>query len=186
VVGRRSFADRSRVVFWFSSHVAQLFSLGLFTMKKVFTILGAIFAVILVIIVIAAAIFIPRALKLDRDATAYIQSEVPKIVEHWNPQALSDRASPELLKVPKYKDEIDRYFEMFSKLGALKHLDAPKGAVYSGTYTGTGSYTVGNYTAGADFEKGKATIKMQLMRVGETWKINSFYIYSDVFLPPKA
>ena len=28
MVGHRSFADRSRVVVWFSSHVAQLFSLG--------------------------------------------------------------------------------------------------------------------------------------------------------------
>lgn len=155
-------------------------------MKKVFTILGVIFAVILVIIVLVAAIFIPRTLKLDRDATAYIQNEVPKIVEHWDPQALTDRASPELLKVPKFKDEIDRYFDMFSKLGALKHLDTPKGAVYSGVYTGTGSYTIGNYTSEADFEKGKAMIKMQIMRVGETWKVNSFRIYSDVFLPPKA
>jgi hypothetical protein len=30
VVGRFSFADRSRVVFWFSSHVAQLSTLGHF------------------------------------------------------------------------------------------------------------------------------------------------------------
>lgn len=155
-------------------------------MNKVFTILGVTFAVILVVIVIAAAIFIPRALKLDHDATAYIQSAVPQIVAQWNPQALSDRATPELLKDPKYKDEVDRYFEMFSKLGALKHLDTPKGTVYSGAYTGTGAYTLGNYAAEAEFEKGKATIKIQLLRVGDGWKINGFRIYSDAFLPPKA
>jgi len=155
-------------------------------MKKVFTILGVIFAVFLILAVIAAAIFIPRALKLNRDATTYIQGAVPQIVAHWNPQDLSDRATPELLKAAKSKEELDRLFEMFSKLGALKHLDTPTGSVYCGAYTGTGAYTVGTYTAEAEFEKGKATINIQLLRVGETWKINGFRIYSDVFLPPKA
>lgn len=34
MVGHRSFADRSRVVVWFSSHVAQLFSLGSFALYE--------------------------------------------------------------------------------------------------------------------------------------------------------
>jgi 5-bromo-4-chloroindolyl phosphate hydrolysis protein len=63
-------------------------------MKKVFAILGGIFAVIIVIIVIVAAIFI----KLDREATAFIQDVVPKIVTNWNSQELVDRATPELIK----------------------------------------------------------------------------------------
>src|SRR5271168_3991008 len=129
-------------------------------MKKVFTILGIIFAMILVIFAIAAAIFIPHTLKLDREATAYIEGAVPQIVEHWNPQALSDKATSELLNDPKYKDEVDRLFEMFSKLGTLKHLDQPKGTVFSGAYSGTGAYTIGNYTADAEFEKGNDTIKI--------------------------
>jgi hypothetical protein len=74
---------------------------------------------------------------------------------------------------------------MFSQLGPLKHLDKPKGAVYSGVFTKQGSYTVGNYTANADFEKGSADIHIQLLRVGDEWKINGFKIYSDVFLPSK-
>lgn len=155
-------------------------------MKKVFTIFGVIFAVILIIIAIFAAIFIPRALRLDRDATAYIQNAVPQICEHWNARALSDRATQEPLKDAKYKEDVGRLFEMFSRLGALKHLDTPKGSVVSGTYTGTGTYTVGNYTAEAEFAKGRATIKIQLLRVGEAWKINGFRIYSDAFLPSKT
>lgn len=75
---------------------------------------------------------------------------------------------------------------MFSKLGAFKHLGTPHGTIYSGAYSGTGTHTVGNYAVEAEFEKGKATIKIQLLRVGEAWKINGFGIYSDAFLPPKA
>ena len=154
-------------------------------MKKLFTILGIIFATIIAIIVIAAAIFIPRALKLDHEATAYIQDAVPKIVTNWNSQELVDRATPELLAAAKKNDELARLFVMFRQLGSFKQLDKPEGMVVSSAYTGEGTVTLGNYTAHGDFEKGKAIIKIQLRRVDGTWKINGFRINSDVFLPPK-
>ena len=155
-------------------------------MKKLFTILGVIFAVIIVIGVIAAAIFIPGAIKRDREATAYIQDAVPKIVTNWSSQELVDRATPELLASAKSRDQIDRLFVMFRQLGSFKHLDKPEGAVVSSAYTGTGTVTVGNYKAHAEFEKGEARIEIQLRLVGDTWKINGFRIFSDALLPPKA
>ena len=142
--------------------------------------------VIIAIIAVAAAIFIPRTLKLDREATIYIEDAVPKIVTNWNSQELVDRATPELLDAAKSHDQLERLFVMFRQLGSFKHLDKPEGTVVSGTYTGTGTYTVGNYTAHGEFEKGAATIKIQLQRVDGVWKINGFRINSDVFLPPKA
>ena len=149
-------------------------------------ILGGIFAAILVIIGIAAAIFIPRLLALDREATAYIQDAVPKIVENWNSQELLDRATPELLSAMKSSEESNRLFTMFQQLGSLKRLETPSGGVVTRAYTSTGTSTVGNYTAQADFEKGTATIHIQLRRVNDTWRINGFHIGSDVFLPPKT
>ncbi len=122
-------------------------------MKKLFTVLGVIFAVVLAIIAIAAAIFIPRALKLNREATAYIQDAVPKIVGHWNSQELVDRATPELLAAGESRDKLDKLFVMFQRLGSFKHLDQPRGMVVSSAYTGTGTVTLGNYKAQAEFEK---------------------------------
>jgi hypothetical protein len=155
-------------------------------MKKLFTILGILFATIIVIILIAAAIFIPRTLKLDHEATVYIQDAVPKIVTNWNSQELVDRATPELLTAAKKNDEMERLFVMFRQLGSFKHLDTPEGTVVSSAFTGEGTVTLGNYTTNGEFEKGNATIKIQLRRVNDTWKINGFRINSDVFLPPKA
>jgi len=155
-------------------------------MKKLFTILGVIFAVIIVVFIIAAAIFIPRTLKLDHEATAYIQDAVPKIVTNWNSQELVDRATPELMAATKSRDQVDRLFVMFRQLGSFKHLDKPEGTVVSSAYTGTGTVTVGNYKAQAEFEKGEARIEIQLRRMGDTWKINGFHIFSDALLPPKA
>jgi hypothetical protein len=152
-------------------------------MKKLLIILGGIFAVILVVIGVAAAIFIPRALKLEREGAAYIQDAVPKIVAHWNSQELVDRATPELLKATKSREKLDRLFVMFQQLGSFKQLDTPQGTVTSSAYSGTGTVTLGNYTAQADFEKGKASLQIQLRRVNDAWKINGFRINSDVFLP---
>jgi len=154
-------------------------------MKKLFTILGVIFAVIIVVFIIAAAIFIPRTLKLDHEATAYIQDAVPKIVTNWNSQELVDRATPELMAATKSRDQVDRLFVMFRQLGSFKHLDKPEGTVVSSAYTGTGTVTVGSYKAHAEFEKGEARIEIQLRRVGDTWKINGFRIFSDALFPPK-
>jgi len=155
-------------------------------MKKILVILGTIFAIILVIIGIAAAIFIPRALKLDHEAMAYIKEAVPKIVTGWKSQELVDRATPELLDAAGSRDKVDRMFGWFQQLGSFKHLDEPEGMVTTSSYTGTGTVTLGNYKARAEFEKGPARIEIQLRRVGDTWKINGFKVFSDVLLPPKA
>lgn len=155
-------------------------------MKNFFTVLGIIFAVILAVFLIAAVIFIPRALKLNHEAAAYIQTEVPKIVANWSPQELTNQATAGFLAAAKSPDEVDRLFKMFSQLGTLKHLDTPNGTVFSGAYTGTGAVTIGNYAVRAEFEKGPANIKIQLLRVGDAWKINGFWINSEVFLPPKT
>ena len=155
-------------------------------MKKLLIILGGIFAGIIVLLVIVAIVFIPRTLKLDKEATVYISDNTPIMVAGWNPQNLIDRASPELLSDVKSPDEWSRLFALFQKLGSLKHLDPPKGVVFSGAETGKGSYTVGNYTAKATFENGSAVISIQLLRAGTEWKINGFHINSEAFLPPKA
>jgi hypothetical protein len=150
-------------------------------MKKVFTILGAFVAVILVAVGIAAAIFIPRALKLDREAVAYINQSVPEIVSHWNSQEFVARATPECLKAGGSREKIDQIFKWFQQLGAFEHLDEPRGMITSGT-----DGTLGNYTAQAKFEKGPARIEIQLRRVNDSWKINCFRVVSDALLPTKA
>jgi hypothetical protein len=154
-------------------------------MRQIFTILGVISAVIIFIFILAAAIFIPRTLELDREATAYIQDAIPKIVTNWSSQELVDRATPELLAAGQSRGQIDRLFTMFRELGSFQHLDKPEGAVVSSAFSNSGVVTLGNYVVQAEFEKGTASIQIQLRRVDGTWKINGFHINSDVFFPTK-
>jgi hypothetical protein len=154
-------------------------------MKKFFIVLGVIFAVVIAVIGIVLAIFIPRALRLDREAKAYIQESVPNILVHWNSQELVDRATPKLLEEGKSRDNIDKIFVQFQKLGSFKSLGTLHGSVGTMAFSGEGVITVGNYTADADFEKGPATIKIQLQRTNDSWRINAFYINSPALLAPQ-
>jgi hypothetical protein len=152
-------------------------------LKKFFTILGGIFAAMIVILIIVIAIAIPRTLKLEHSGAAYIQVAVPKIAKHWNPRELTERASPGLLSSLGHHKQVDRLFVLFRRLGALRHLGKPKGSVYTGYFPGSGDATVGNYTVQAEFANGAATIDIQLYRTGGSWQINGFHINSNVFLP---
>ena len=154
-------------------------------MKKFFSVLGGCFVLIIVIAGISLAIFIPRALRLDREATDYINETLPKVVSPWNSAALLDHSSTELVATLKSPDDIQNLFAMFQKLGALKHLDAPTGSVSSMAFTGKGSGTFGNYVVHAEFEAGPASINIQLQRVGESWKINGFHVNSRALFEKK-
>ena len=77
-------------------------------MKRFLTILGAVFGTIIIVAIIAGVIFVMRAMKLDDEATAYIQDAAPKIVQQWNIQELIDRATPELLAAAKSREKFDR------------------------------------------------------------------------------
>ena len=155
-------------------------------MKKVLIGCGGISIVLLLVAGVIALIFIPRSLRLDKEATAYIEAAVPQIASAWDPQALIDRASPDLLAAVKSHDDLERLFVAYRRLGSLQKLEKPTGNVTSGAFSGSGAFTIGQYTANATFENGQAQLRIQVRRVGASWKIDAFHINSDLFLPPKA
>jgi len=153
-------------------------------MKKAFTILGYVAAVIAVVLAIVAAIFIPRAFRLQKEGLSYVKANLRPIVENWDENALRVRATPALLENAKSPEELSRLFRFFKNLGALKALKEPvPGNVKSGTNMKDGSYTVADYTIDGEFEKGPARISLQLLKSKDTWKINGFRVNSDSFLP---
>lgn len=153
------------------------------TMSKLLKVLGSLFLILLVVVGIGAAILIPRAYSLNKDAVAYIETNVPPIVETWNADELIKRAAPELL-TPQVRKQMPSLFAWFASLGKLKKLGKPVGRVYSGVHTGSrGNGTWGEYAVHADFEAGPAEITIALTRVGDAWKILGFHVNSPVFLP---
>ncbi|BBN87387.1 hypothetical protein [Azospira sp. I09] len=155
-------------------------------MNKFLKILGGVFLVLIIVIAVLAAIFVPKGLALDKDAVAYIETNVPIVVERWNAEDLKSRAAPELLALPNM-DQLPQLFSWLSALGKLKKLEKPIGQVGTGIYPGTQfNGTWGSYVANGEFEAGAAQIKILLRRTGETWQIMGFHINSPALLPRGA
>lgn len=155
-------------------------------MNKLLKVLGSIFLAILVVIAVAAAIFIPKGLALDKDAVSYIEANIPLMLEKWNSEELKKRAAPELLAQPGI-EQLPKLFSWLSSLGKLEKLEKPIGQVGTGVYAGTQfNGTWGDYVANAKFEAGPAQIKVVLRRSGETWQIMGFHVNSQALLPQEA
>jgi hypothetical protein len=80
--------------------------LGIIKHEKSVDRLGGVFAGIIILLLIAAIIFIPRTLVLDKQATQYIAENTPAVVNGWNPKNLINRASPKFLSSVKSREEV--------------------------------------------------------------------------------
>ena len=157
------------------------------TLLKIF---GGIFLVLVSVICVIAAIYIPKGFKLQQDAGAYIRTNVPLIVENWNSEEVIKRAAPEFL-VPAVQEGLPKVFEYLSHLGKLKKMEPPKGQVTVADFQlvfGENRINAGNiqnkpingiwaeFDADAQFDAGPAKIKVIIVRKGETWKVMGFYV----------
>jgi D-Tyr-tRNAtyr deacylase len=106
---------------------------------------------------------------------------VPNVISGWNKEELLKQASPELLGVTKDED-LDKLFTMFRKLGKLKKYKGSEGQSLISVTTEQGKKVTANYTAMAEFERGEASIKVNLIKHGDEWQILMFNVSSDIFL----
>jgi hypothetical protein len=89
---------------------------------------GAVFLPLLLLFGAVAGIYVPKALALQREAAAYMEANVPLIVENWNSEEVTKRAAPEFL-VPSVREGLPKVFEALSQLGKLRTLGKPRGGV---------------------------------------------------------
>ena len=152
-------------------------------MKKFFTILGGIFAVLIFVIVVAFFILNHFGTGLDEESKSYVDSNLPKIITNWNVDQLLNRASPELMKVAP-KEKIEKLFNAFSeRLGPLKEYKGSNGQANMTLITQKGKVITATYIAEAIFEKAPATIQFRIIKRGNNWQILEFRVNSDALIP---
>lgn len=121
--------------------------------------------------------------QLDAGSKAYVDEVVPKIVASWNSKDLTDRASPELLATAS-PERIEKVFRAFSdRLGHLRSYGGSRGQATVWVTPQTGKVSTASYVAEATFEKGKASVQVNLVAHDGTWKISGFYVNSDALIP---
>lgn len=151
-------------------------------MKKFFTVLGGIFAVLIVVAVGGILVLSYLGSGLDKESKSYVDANLPKILKNWDADELLQRASPELMTVAP-KEQIEQLFTIFSdKLGPLKQYNASNGQSNLSFTTPEGKVITGAYVAEAIFEKAPATIQFRVIKHGDTWQVLEFRVNSDAMI----
>jgi len=151
-------------------------------MKKFLMVMGGIFCGLIVLFVVALIFAAIRGTGLDKESRAYADAAIPAIVTTWSEDAFFNRASPELEKLVSVGDA-DRLFKSFSQLGRLKHCEPAQGQSMTSAMLGQPRKTTAHYEAAAEFEKGEARVKLDLIKHGNQWQILGFHIDSPFFVP---
>lgn len=130
----------------------------------------------ILVAMLAMAVAAIRASAISRDATAYVETNVPQIVSGWNPQELERRLVPEMVS-PRVREGLAQLFSALSALGKLKSLGKPAGRIGSGAFPGTTiNGTWADYAVDAEFDHGRMQILLVLKRVDDGWQIASFSV----------
>ncbi|MGP0591792.1 hypothetical protein ACTRXD_04520 [Nitrospira sp. T9] len=134
-------------------------------MKNFLSIIGGIFLVFILIGfgVIAYAAFHGRA--LDASSKAYVEANLPVILDTWSTNELLKRSSPQLLKAVNEKPEqFDQLFRKLSHLGALRFFSDVKSDSHISFTTEHGKVTIASYVVNATFENGDGRINTRLIQ----------------------
>lgn len=152
-------------------------------MNKTLKILGGVFLSLVILVAIGAMIIVPKWRSLGKEALAYIEANLPAIVESWNPKELEKRADPKLLSTTSTGD-IAKIFGWFSTLGKLRKLEMPTGQLWWGDYEDLKEGGIwADCIVQAEFDRGPADIRVVLHRSGDTWQIRVFTLKSLALLP---
>lgn len=144
-------------------------------MKQFFIILGVVFLIIVVLGAIGIIVIALRGNALDKQSKAYADDAIPAIVDGWKERELLERASPEFKKAVT-QQQIDQLFQRFAGLGRLQKCEPAHGQSVMSATTQSGNTIKAEYTAKAKFERGEATIQLDLVKHGDQWQVLGFFV----------
>lgn len=150
-------------------------------MKKILTIFGAVFLLLLIVSVIGFALLAKTGNALDKESKQYVDTVIPKITSTWNKQSLIEHASPEFMQSINSND-LDKLINIFQKLGKLKSYNGANGQANISVTPQNGKIITAAYSGKADFESGPAEIQVNLIKHGDKWQILGFRINSRALL----
>ncbi len=146
-------------------------------MKKTLMILGAIFAVLIVVGIIGFSLLAVKGKALDKESKAYVDEVAPIILSNLNKETLFRYASDEL-KNSASLEEFDKIFIWFGKLGQFREYKGSSGQANILVTTQKGKQITGRYEAKAEFESGPATIRIATIKKENGWQVMGFHINS--------
>ena len=150
-------------------------------MRRIFYGLGIAFVVLLVAAAGGIGYIAYVGGKLDKQAQAYVDDAVPRIVAEWSADELQRRASPEFLHATK-PDDLRSLFVLFAKLGPLIQYGGAKGQATIYASAGGGKRVTASYVTQATFKNGAATIEITLRQIDGVWRVDAFRVNSPALI----
>ena len=152
-------------------------------MKKFLAIVGGVFLVLL----LAGAVFfgygVYQGKKLDASSRAYIEQNIPTILQTWSKDALLERAAPRLRRdLDEDPANTDLLFKKFKEVGTFQKMDDIKGNSITSLMPNKGLVKTAHYVIQAKFDQGDATITVNLVQTAEKWQVVGFFVNSPRML----
>ena len=145
-------------------------------MKKVLMFAGAVFAFLIVALVVLIAVAATKGRALDSESRQYSDTTIRAICTTWNESQLIDRASPEMLKSLPSQAETHELFAQWRSLGAMTNLAPLQGQANTTVLFGKGTRVTAEYIGRARFKRGTGQIRISLVKRDGAWRVLGFWI----------
>lgn len=146
--------------------------------KVWWTILGTILGTIMLVTIYFVGSAMDRIGQMQSTGKSFAKDALPAIVEKWDPDALAERAAPELREI--YDDEAMRNLmkKLSDRLGPVKRVGAIEtgNIQMPGAVQGQAPFVTLRAVSKSTFAKGDATIEIDLIRREGKWSIASFNV----------
>ena len=147
-------------------------------MKKLLSILGFIF--ILLITVIAYLAF--AGIQLDKESASFANIIVPSIVTNWDMTALAQNGNSRFIETMNQSPDREKIISDYKSLGHMLSFNGCQGQAHVDV-SSRGKFTSAQYVCGAAFEKAPATINLVIFKDPvKGWQIIGFKVVSSYFL----
>jgi hypothetical protein len=148
-------------------------------MRKFFFGVGVLAAVLIVAGGVGFFVLSRDGAALDRMSKAYVDESVVAITANWDMDELWKRASPHLRQMAN-EDQIRGLFEAAkSALGPLAEFRGSRGEAIISVKDASVS---ADYLARGRYQKGDASLRIALVKQGDSWMIEGFRINSNALL----
>jgi hypothetical protein len=150
-------------------------------MRKFFMIIGIVAVIAILGGGIGIFVLARNGAALDTASKAYTEDAVLAIAANWEPDELWKRASPHLRKIAT-RDQLAGIFEAAKRaLGPMQEYRGSKGQALIGFINGGKSISA-RYVATGDFQRGRANLRIGLIKQGDSWMIEGFHIDSPALM----
>lgn len=150
--------------------------------QKILIGLGTFFVLLAIAVGLLISYMTSAGNELDISSKEFVDTSVPRISKSWNAKDIKELSSREFMNSTDTV-ELENFFKYCNeKLGKMKHYRGSQGE--SRIFINNFKLDItAVYTAQVDFEKGKATVDVSLVRENNKWYILGYKVNSEIFQP---